>query len=248
MLRTIILSLLMLISVVAMLPFASTTAHGVRQSVSSSQGRHYRRHSRAWWRRYHARLRRKREAAEAALAAHRNGVLGPSLTTPTSGLSDPLLSQMPTILNSVTTSYNDPNRGGKAQAELPGQVSLTVVALSRPNPSYLTAREESRMLAGINVAELRRTVIDKMMSSGGWVTNDFVRDISGQKVFVVTAQTPADGRSPEQAWCFYFTELNGRIYNLTTNTPPQFSDRMAAEAARFIDSLRARSASATSNR
>ncbi len=247
MLRTITLSLLMLISVVAMLPFASTTAHGVRQSVSSSQRRHYRRHSRAWWRRYRARLRRKRE--EAALAAHRNGLLGPSLTTPTSGLSDPLLSQMPAILSATTTLESDLNsRGGKAQTELPGQISLTVVALSRPMPSYLTAREESRMLAGINVAELRRTVIDKMMSSGGWVTNDFVRDVNGQKVFVVTAQTPADGRSPEQSWCFYFTELNGRIYNLTTNTPPQFSDRMATEAARFIDSLRSRSASSTPSR
>ena len=246
MLRTITLSLLMLISVVAMLPFASSTAHGVRQSVSSGQGRHYRRHSRAWWRRYRARLRRKREAA---FAAHRTGLLGP-MPAQTGSVSDPLLSQMPAILSSTTASNSaDMNyRGGKAEADLPGQISLTVVALSRRNPSYLTAREESRMLAGVNVAELRRTVIDKMMSSGGWVTNDFLREISGQKVFIVTANTPADGRSPEQVWCFYFTEINGRIYNLTTNTPSQFSDRMAAEAARFIDSLRARGVSSTTNR
>jgi hypothetical protein len=245
MLRTITLSLLMLISVVAMLPFASSTAHGVRQSVSSSQ-RHYRRHSRAWWRRYRARLRRKREAS---LAAHRLGLLSP-MPTQTASLTDPLLSQMPTILSSTAASAKADmdSRGGKAQVELPGQISLSVVALSRATPSYLTAREESKMLAGINVAELRRTVIDKMLTSGGWVTNDFIRDVNGQKVFVVTAKTPADGRSPEQAWSFYFTELNGRIYNLTTNTPAQFSDRMQAEAARFIDSLRARSATSTTNR
>ncbi len=98
------------------------------------------------------------------------------------------------------------------------------------------------MLAGTNVADLRRIVIDKMVVSGGWIINDFVREISGQRVFVVTAQTPADGRSPEQAWSFYFTEVNGRIYNLTTNTPTAFSDQMAADAERFIDSLRARGA------
>jgi len=229
----------MLISVVAMLPFASSTAHGVRQSVSG-QRRHYRRHSRAWWRRYRARLRRKREEA---LAAHRNGLLGPALTQ-TAGLSDPLLAQMPAILNTETpTNIADTKYlAGKASAQVPGQVSLAVIALSRPNPSYLTAREQGRMLAGINVAELRRIVIDKMMGSGGWVTNDYVRDVNGRRVFVVTAQTPADGRSPEQAWSFYFTEINGRIYNLTTNTPAQFAEQMAAEADRFIDSLRARGA------
>src|SRR6185312_11550991 len=92
MLRTITLSVLMLISVLAMLPYASSTAHGIRQSVSS--GRHYRRHSRAWWRRYRARLRKKRDAA---LAAHRNGLLGPTAPQ-ASSLNDPLMAQLPAIL------------------------------------------------------------------------------------------------------------------------------------------------------
>jgi len=226
----------MLISVLAMLPYASSTAHGIRQSVSS--GRHYRRHSRAWWRRYRARLRHKREAA---LAAHRNGLLGPTVP-PSPGLSDPLMAQLPAILATEANAADAKLRADKANAPTPGQVAISVVALSRPNPGFLTAREQSKMLAGTNIADLRRIVIDKMVVSGGWVTNDFVREVSGQRVFVVTAQTPADGRSPEQAWGFYFTEVNGRIYNLTTNTPTAFSDRMAADAERFIDSLRARGA------
>ncbi len=236
MLRTITLSVLMLISVLAMLPYASSTAHGIRQSVSS--GHHYRRHSRAWWRRYRAYLRRKREAA---LAAHRNGLLGPALPQ-SSSMNDPLLAQLPAILGTETNAADVKSGVYRANAPLPGQVSLSVVALSRPTPTFLTAREQSRMLAGTNVADLRRIVIDKMVVSGGWITNDFVREISGQRVFVVTAQTPADGRSPEQAWSFYFTEVNGRIYNLTTNTPTAFSDQMAADAERFIDSLRAHGA------
>jgi hypothetical protein len=234
MLRTITLSLIMLIPVLAMLPYASSTAHGIRQSVSSGQSRHYRRHSRAWWRRYRARLRRKREAA---LAAHRNGLLGPALPQP-AGLTDPMLP--PAMLNSSATAAADMKSKADTSGPVPGQISLSVVALSRPTPAYLTAREQSRMLAGTNVADLRRIVIDKMLTSGGWVTNDSVQEISGQRVFIVTAQTPADGRSPEQAWSFYFTEINGRIYNLTTNTPAQFADRMSEDAERFIDSFRAR--------
>lgn len=238
MLRTIILSLLMLISVVAMLPFASSNAHGIRQSVSSSNRRLYRRHSRAWWRRYRARLRRKREAA---LAAHRNRLLELPALPRITGLNDPLGLLPAAKLNSMTpaNSADIKFRVDKSGAPVPGNVSLAVVALSRPNPAYLTAREQSRMLSGINVSEFRRIVIDKMITANGWVTNDYVRDVSGQRVFVVTAQTPADGRSTAKIWNFYFTEVNGRIYNLTTSTGPEFAVRMEVEAERFIDSLRA---------
>jgi hypothetical protein len=122
---------------------------------------------------------------------------------------------------------------------LAGQASLGVVAMSRPNPIYMPAREERRLLAGVAIADLRRLVIDKMISDGGWVTNDYFRDVAGQRVFIVSAQTPGDGRSPDKSWNFYFTEVNGRIYRLTTNTPQEFSDRMAAEAESFIASFHA---------
>ncbi|MBA3512890.1 MAG: hypothetical protein H0T77_00745 [Pyrinomonadaceae bacterium] len=128
-------------------------------------------------------------------------------------------------------------RTGTVSGSVPGEAMLAVVAQSRPTPGYLTRREERRMLAGTAVADLRRIVIDKMITAGGWVVNDYQRDMAGCRVFVVTAQTPGDPRSPEKSWNFYFTELNGRIYSLTTNTPRQFSDRMAADAEKFISSL-----------
>lgn len=128
-------------------------------------------------------------------------------------------------------------RTGTVSGTAPGEAALTVVAQSRPNPGYLTQREERRMLAGTAVADLRRIVIDKMITAGGWVVNDYQRDMAGYRVFVVIAQTPGDARSPEKSWNFYFTELNGRIYSLTTNTPRQFSDRMAADAEKFIGTL-----------
>ena len=94
------------------------------------------------------------------------------------------------------------------------------------------------MLAGVSFSDLRRTVIEKMINSGGWVINDYQRQVDGARVFVVIAQTPSDGRSPEKAWNFYFAEIDGKIYSLSLNTPVQYSDRLAAEGEKFLSSLR----------
>lgn len=262
MLRTIAISLILVLSVGIMMPFANS-AHGVRQSVQVKQRRHYRHRSRAWWRRYRARLRQKRAAA-AELAAHRTTqlslpknisindlttVAGPELPNlPANAVAVNPLPAPPTpaTSNNATRPRVVGNRNAAIKspaAKLPGQMSLSVVALSRPNPAFLTSREESRMLAGVPVADLRRIVIDKMVAAGGWVTNDFVREVNGNRIFVVTARTPGDTLTPEKAWTFYFTEAGGRVYGLTTDTPLEFADRMGVEAERFIESLRAKSAS-----
>jgi hypothetical protein len=246
MLRSITLSLLMLVTVGSMLPFDESTAHGIRQSsVSKRQhGHRYRRHSRAWWRRYRARQRRRRAAA----LAHRRALLTPKLPQPkaTGAGSTSLTTNLPAGWNSETGTGSEMKfRTGTVSGTVPGQAALAVVAQSRPNPGYLTQREERRMLAGTAVTDLRRIVIDKMITAGGWVVNDYQRELAGYRVFVVTAQTPGDARSPETSWNFYFTEINGRIYSLTTNTPRQFSDRMAADAEKFIASLHASSNSSS---
>jgi hypothetical protein len=245
MVRTVSLSLLLLISIGVMIPFASSTAHGIRQSYESKHHRRHYRHSRAWWRRYHARLRRRRAAA----LAHRSAPLAPVFfnSAAISDTSAVRLPQLPLGWKSFITGNNAELRfrTETGNPAVPGQATLSVVALSRPNPAYLTSREQQRMLAGVACSDLRRIVIDKMVTSGGWVVNDYEREVTGRRVFVVTAQTPADGRSPEMFWNFYFTEFNGRIYNLTTNTPLESSDRMAVEAEKFIVSLYAAGSSSS---
>ena len=295
MLRTIAIALILVLSVGVMLPF-SNSAHGVRQSVQVSKKRHYRYRSRAWWRRYRARLRQKRAAA-AQLAAHRNQMLslptnspvgdlsaagGPSVPVlPEASLGVSTLPAPPAYVAStakpaavaanaqpiVVTAESQPvaapanvqaahasptsqtrprvvgnlNAAVKSPAaKLPGQMSLSVVALSRPNPVFLTAREQKNMLAGLPVADLRRIVIDKMVAAGGWVTNDYLREVNGKRIFVVMARTPGDTLTPERAWTFYFTEAGGRIYGLTTDSSLEFADRMSNEAERYIETLRAK--------
>jgi len=82
MLRTIAIALILLISVGVMLPFANS-AHGIRQSAQVSVRHRY--HSRAWWRRYRARLRKKRAAAA---LAHRNMTLGQPQSIPVGNLTN----------------------------------------------------------------------------------------------------------------------------------------------------------------
>ena len=268
MLRPIAIALMLVLSVGVMLPFTNE-AHGVRQTVQVGQRRHHRFRSRAWWRRYRARLRQKRLAAE---SAHRKVLLAIPQNISIAdlqGLSAPQLPSLPS--NSATSTALPPpvmtgsvapvanHSSGEtrprvvnpthpafktAEAKLPGQMNLAVVALSRPNPTFLTSREEKKMLGGVAVADLRRMVIDKMVSSGGWVVNDFVREVNGARVFVVTARTPKDALTPEKAWTFYFTEAGGRIYGLTTDSPVEYADRMTTEAERFIESLRAKAGTA----
>jgi len=253
MLRTVALSFLMLISIGVMLPFASSTAHGIRQNSVSTQHRRYQRHSRAWWRRHRARLRMRRAAA----MAHRNSSLGPALTLSTNSVEPSATNslQPSAALPKLPVGWDKPvvaNNGeirfkSESKAAAPSQATLSVIARSRPNPAYLTPREGRSMLAGVSFSDLRRTVIEKMINSGGWVINDYQRQVDGARVFVVIAQTPSDGRSPEKAWNFYFAEIDGKIYSLSLNTPVQYSDRLAAEGEKFLSSLRAK-ANATDKR
>jgi hypothetical protein len=234
MLRKITLLLLILFSVGVMLPFDGSTAHGIHQGSAGMSQRYYRRHSRAWWRRYRARQRMRREAL-----AHRRSPLGIAVSTTNTGETGvavlpkaPVGWVAPTISNTGEVKFHT-----ETTANVPSQATLAVVARSRPNPAYLTQREQRTMLAGVAFSDLRRIVIDKMINAGGWVINDYERQVNGARVFVVIAQTPSDGRSPEKSWNFYFAEVDGKIYSLTLNTPVQFSGGLAAEGEKFISSL-----------
>ena len=215
MLRRLALLILMLLSVITILPFADSAARGIQQSVSMHR-RHHRRHSRRWWRRHRALMRRRQAAM-----AHRHALFaGPA----------PKVAAVSTAALPLPAGWNTSGNGTDKAA-------LSVVALSKPVPGYLTAREQRQILGGVSFSDLRRTVIDKMIAAGGWVSNDYEREVGGRRVFIVTAQTPADGRSSDKALYFYFTEVNGRIYSLSTEANVQSAERMAAEAEQFISTL-----------
>ncbi len=125
---------------------------------------------------------------------------------------------------------------GKPEA----QAALAVVAVAPPaNANQAPAYEQRKMLGGVSITDLRRSVIDRMIGAGGWVINDRQREIGGHRVFEVIAQTPPTGDGkPEQVWNFYFTEINGRVYSLTTRTGGGFTEELAADAKKFLTAFR----------
>jgi hypothetical protein len=174
----------------------------------------------------------------AAALAHRSSPLGPVFATSSKPDAVLVLPKLPAGWNNASLA-----NGGELKfrtegsATVSGQGTLAVVARSRPNPAYLTQREQRTMLSGVSFSDLRRIAIDKMINAGGWVINDYERQVNGARVFVVIAQTPSDGRSPEKAWNFYFAEVDGKIYSLTLNTPLESSNKLAAEGEQFISSF-----------
>jgi len=252
MFRRVVLSLTLLGSLLAILPYATSLAHNLRFQSAPAFRSH---HSRAWWRRHRARLRRRQ-----AMLARRKQLLSPLKTTDPivegSKSSDNHVNLAATISLpeglSVSGSLPLPSGWSSASSRKGastfrvtsaggapvGQATLSVVALTSPNANQMLGREQRRMLGGISFSDLRRSVIDRMLSAGGWVVNDRDREIGGHRVFQVIAQTPASGDgSAAQTWAFYFTEVNGRLYSLTAHSSEDFSDRLTTDAEKFLSSF-----------
>jgi hypothetical protein len=78
-----------------------------------------------------------------------------------------------------------------------------------------------------------------MIRENGWVVNDYNKEIAGQQVYVVVAQSQAKNGAI-QSRMFYFTEVDGRIYSVATNSPVQEAERLAEESEKVINSLKSR--------
>jgi hypothetical protein len=261
--RAAVLSLLLLITMAVALPLVRSLAHS-NAAPSSRHARHH--HSRAWWKRHRALLRRKRAASlkrmqdlVAQREQHADG--------PVSGVEKQLAPNLPPALGGVFTDARGitvtlpegwRNRSSLTDSEIKfqvnapdgrpaGEASLAAVAAGS-SAGVQSFKSQRRSIAGVPFNDLRHIVIDKMIAAGGWVVNDVEREIGGRRVFVVMAQTgdANDSRTPPQAWSFYFTEVDGRVYSFASHAPLEYSDRMAAESEKVLASLRSRSSCSNS--
>lgn len=265
-LRVLLLSVFILILVGYGLPVTESLAKwSKRTSVSSKKRRSIarRRYNRARWRRMRARERARIEAArlrrERRLAARREALAQRAGSNPTAVVT---LSSAPVVSktgqgvaarpSSLPFDFTPPHTWGGMRRISANAFQFSVrtndgrpagtavmMPLSIPRSDHAGARTNARtqMIGDFPVSALRRTVIDKMVADGGWVANDFVRDIQGRRVFVVIAQTGSPG-APTHAHTFYFTEIAGRVYSLTTNAPVEFAVPVAAGSEQFMASLR----------
>ncbi|HEU4596944.1 MAG TPA: hypothetical protein VFS10_17555 [Pyrinomonadaceae bacterium] len=259
-LRILLLSALILVLLGAGLPVTESLAKWGRSSVASrKKQKQYRRHSRAWWRRYRARQRARRERAmlrrrlrAERLASNPQRPAAAPASVPVSfsraaGARPPAARapQLPFQL-ALPHTWGDARRASNGDTHFnvrtpdgraAGTAVISAVKMSGAEAAQAPSTPRSKSVGGMPVTALRRTVIDRMVAEGGWVTNDMVREIQGRRVFVVFAQTGAPG-APTQSWSFYFTEVDGRIYSLATNTPIEFAGPVASGSEQVMASLK----------
>jgi hypothetical protein len=246
MFRRIAIGLCLLATLVVMIPLVTSTAHNLRSQFAATS--HRRRHSRAWWRRHRAMMRRRQAMLvrrRAILTARRNGLAesAPKMAGNHATLSTAVAPITPVVNNnsvlpgdwSAINSTNGASSFRITPASGPeANATLSMVApTTGPQPF---GREARNMVGGASFSELRRTVIDRMVSAGGWVVNERQREIGGRKVFEVIAQTPSNDGKPGQVWNFYFAEVDGRVYSLTTRTVGN-SEKVASDAEKLISTM-----------
>lgn len=237
--RAIVLSLLVLLSIGVMIPLATNWSEASKNRVHRKHKK-VKKYSRTWWKNYRAKLHRNRALAarKQALAARRkaNQATDAKVAKVEPNNSTRVNSPVPgwsgeSVSPNGEATYRLADSSGRAI----GSAQLSVVGAAMPQPEMIPAKMRDKILGGVSVSSLRRTVIDKMIREEGWIVNDYQRDVNGKKVFVVVAQTNGGGAINSRL--FYFTEVGGRIYSLSTNAPNDYSDKIAADSEEFIQKL-----------
>lgn len=254
MLRAIALSLAILVGIGTIIPLATdTTEAGPRKAKKKKQRgwRGVKKYSKRWWQLYRAQERRKRALAkrkralrlkQLRLAAAQSG----DHTAPVTVAKAQPAAKEPKV-KALPSGEAAPN-GWKAAEATPSELQFRVdnssgdqvgsASISVVGPA-VSASSGPRTVGGVSTSTLRRDVIDRMIRENGWVVNDYQKTISGQPVYVVVAQSQAKNGSV-QSRMFYFTEVDGRIYSVSTNSPANESERLAEESEKVINSLRSR--------
>ncbi len=255
--RAIAFSIALLVGIGTLVPLATEYAEaGPRHSkrYKKRYKKKYKKYSKAWWRQHRAQVKR-RKALQARRRAMRlrqirlarartNGDRTPAAVT------TPVRTAQTAMLPSGEAAPRNWRPGESTNGEIRfrvdgsggsdvGSASISVLG---PATGETVASGRNRTVGGVSTTSLRREVINRMIRENGWVVNDFQKSIGGKDVYVVVAQSQANGGRVESRM-FYFTEVDGRIYSVATNSRTEAADRVAEESEKVIASLQNRSRS-----
>ncbi len=248
--RAIALSLALLIGIGAIVPLATDSVEAGPRHKRKKQVKKYKKYSKKWWRQYRARIARKKAQRARARALRLRQLRLASAAK--AGSPKKAVSQAKpakansTVLPAVNSAPKGWNQAQSSPAELQfrvddsagSQVGSASISVVGPAGDSSTA-PRGKSVGGVSTATLRRDVINRMIQENGWVVNDYQKEIGGRTVYVVVAQSQAkNGRV--QSRMFYFTEVDGRIYNVATNSPVEQAERLAEESEKVLDSLQTR--------
>jgi len=251
-LRAIALSLALLFGIGVIIPLSTDNAEAGPRKQKRHK-RHYKKYSKQWWRQYRARQQRRKamyaryralRLRQLRMARERAEMKGDQTTA---AVKPQNADKKPVVLPSGDKTPKSWKADQAAPAELKfrvddsagSQVGSASISVIGPAVSDAAPSVRAKSVGGIPTTSLRREVINKMIQENGWVMNDYQKEIGGRQVYVVVAQSQSKN-GPVQSRMFYFTEVDGRIYNVATNSPVQEAERLAEESEKVINSLQAR--------
>ena len=256
--RAIALCLGLLLAIGAIIPLATNDVDAAGRHNKHRKQRHYKKYSKKWWRQYH-----RRQARNKAVAARKRALRLSQLRLAKAAADAKAKGQDPqavvhksdekkNVSSPQTLPSGDPAPAGWTPSKASpsevqfrvdnsagsqvGSASISVVGPSAGDPN---APGRSKTVGGVATTALRRDVIDRMVKENGWVVNDYQKEIGGQQVYVVEAQSQAKNGQTQQRM-FYFTEVDGKIYSVSTIAPVNETERLAEESEKVINSLKAR--------
>jgi hypothetical protein len=255
MIRAIALSLVLLLGVGFVIPLVTdfVEAGPKKHRKYQKKKKKIRKYSKRWWRLYHARMKRKKALAarkralrlrQLRLARVRQAQRGDKRVAVKPQTQDKAVKtdNSPAVLPNGEVAPNTWKRNQATTNELQYRVNdengeqLGSASISVVGPSMSADdNPKAKSVGGVPTTSLRRNVIDQMIRENGWVVNDFQKEVGGKKVYVVVAQS--ESRGGVQSRVFYFAEVDGRIYSVSTNSPNDSTERIAAESERVLNML-----------
>lgn len=254
--RAIALSIALLFGIGTIIPYMTDSTEAGPRKKKKREWKGVKKYSKRWWQLYRAQERRKKTIVARKRSLRAKQILqarNKAENLNNEAVAAPVKKENTRTRVAVVESKTErailPS-GGKApetfkQSQLTnselqfnvndngsqlGTASLTVVG-----PAMGQDSGRGKMVGGVPTTSLRRNVIDKMMREDGWVVNDYQKNINGKNVYVVEAQTSV--RGSVQSRLFYFTEVDGKIYSLSTSAPNGSQERIAQESEKVIQSL-----------
>ena len=251
--RAIALSMALLFGIGVIIPLTTdATEAGPRKH---RKHKHYKKYSKQWWRAYHKRQRKLRairarkramRLKQLRLAREHEAQKWIVNSDPSVATAKPMAKPgAPAVLPSGEAAPNGWKQAQASPAELQFRVDnssgdqVGSAAISVVGQAVQPGDTSRKGVGGIPNTSLRRDVIDKMIRENGWVVNDYQKEIGGQQVYVVVAQSQAKN-GQIQSRMFYFTEVDGRVYSVATNSAASEDERLAEESEKVINSLKSR--------
>lgn len=256
--RAIALSLAILVGIGVIIPLATDTTEAGPRKAKKKKERTWRgvkKYSKRWWQLYRTQERRKKSLMAQKRALRLKQIrMEAARATETETVAAPVAKAKPSVKTvkstapAVLPTGEEAPAGWRTAQSSPAELQFRVdnsagdqvgsASISVVGPA-VSASSGPKSVGGVSTSTLRREVIDRMIRENGWVVNDYQKDIAGQPVYVVVAQSQTKSGSV-QSRMFYFTEVDGRIYSVATNSPAQESERLAEESEKVINSLKNR--------